>query len=276
MDRRTFVGLTAFGVLWPTRNGVRGERLARVGLHLASVRSASAADLGNALRMVASLGYREVELSRADDRAVDPRATRRLLDDLGLRAPSRDVAMPDVFSNWRLLLRECQVLGNRHVVCAEVPPRERATLDGYKRVADLLTPAGRITQAAGVQLVLRPHADDFRPRGAIVPYDYVLNNTDPALLKVQLDLSDLVRARRDPVEEIGRHPGRIASLHVNDIADEREEDVVELGGGRIDLPRVLARARQAGIGSYFVNDRRPGAPWEYAKANFGYLSKLEF
>lgn len=225
--------------------------------------------------MVAGLGYREVELSRADDATVDPRATRRLLDDLGLTAPSRHVAMSDVFSNWRLLLRECQVLGNRHIVCAEIPARERGTLDGYKRVADLLTPAGRITQAGGLQLVLRPHPDDFRPRGAIVPYDYVLNNTDPALVRLQLDLSDLVRARRDPVEELTRHPGRVASLHVNDVAAEPKEDLVELGGGRIDLPRVLARARQAGIGSYFVNDRRPGAPWEHAKGDFAYLSKLE-
>ena len=274
MDRRTFFGLTA-GLLWPARDRVQSARLARLGVHLASVRDAPGADMANALRMIASLGYREVELTTAD-RPLDALATRRLLEGLGLAAPSRHVQMPDLFSNWRLLLRECQVLGTRHVVCGEIPQEQRATLDGYKRVADLLNPAGTITQSAGLQLVLRPHADDFRPRGAVVPYDYVLKNTSPALVKLQFDLSDLTRAGRDPLQELARYSGRVVSLHISDSAAGPAYTPVDLGKGQIDLPRILARAQQTGVSYYFVNDRRRDAPWAHAKANFAYLSQLEF
>jgi hypothetical protein len=107
---------------------------------------------------------------------IDLLETRRLLDQLGLVATSRHVRMPDLFSNWRTLLRQCQLLGNRHIICAEVP---------------------------------------------------------------------------------GAQP-------------------VGLGEGRLDLVRVLAAADQAGVAHYFVDDRRRESPWEHAKANLAYLSRLEF
>jgi len=275
MHRRTFVGLTALALLGPAREQARGERLARVGFHLAGLGAAVGADPGDALRQIAGVGYRDVELGALGSGA-DPLTTRRLLERLGLSAPSRHVRMPDLFSNWRVLLRECQVLGTRHVVCGEIPQEQRATPDGYKRVADLLNPAGTITQGAGLQLVLQPHADDFRPRGALVPYEYMLLNTDARLVKLQLDLSTLARAGRDPLQEIARLGGRVVSLHLNDAAAGPAHTPVDLGAGQLDLPRILARARQAGVSHYFVNDHRRDAPWEYAMTGFAYLSQLEF
>jgi sugar phosphate isomerase/epimerase len=275
MDRRNVLSMSTLALLWPARSRVASAAAGRIGLHLASVRRAVEADLGSALGMIAGLGYQEIEFWIPDGLAFDAVATRQRLDSVGLAAPSRHVRMADLLSNWRRLLRECQILGNRHVVCGEIPEQERATFDGYRRVVDLLNPAGRITQSAGLQLAIRYRADDFRPRGGIVPYEYVLSHTDPALVKIQIDLSEMVRAGGDPVADLARHSGRFASIHINDVAVGREQAAVGLGEGRIDLPRILARASKAGVMYYFVDDQRPETPWEHAKANLAYLS-LEF
>ncbi len=167
---------------------VAARRLDRIGLHLSSVQQALVADPAATLHTIASIGYHEVEFSTLDGASVDLLDIRRSLDRLSLVAPSRQVRMSDLFSNWRVILSQCRMLGNRDVVCEEVPAEQRASLDGYKRVADLLNAAGKITQWAGIQLALRHHADDFEPREGVVPYDFLLSHTDATLaLRVMRD-----------------------------------------------------------------------------------------
>jgi sugar phosphate isomerase/epimerase len=198
-------------------------------------------------------------------------AVRRLFDGLGLTAASRHVRMADVFSNWRRVLSDCQILGNRQLVCDEVPAAERATLDGYKKVADLLNAAGKITQWAGVQLVVRPHADDLRARAGVVPYDYLLSNTNPALVKFEPDLAVMATAKRDLIEDFARYRGRFVSLHLHETTPDPR--VGRAADPAVDLAKILAAAQNAGVQHYFVSDDRPDPAWERAKAMFASLTR---
>ena len=276
MNRRTFLTATAVGLLAPLQNRALAKRLAHIGLHLGGSAEAGVGYSEETLETVAALGYSDIEFRAPGGTRIDALATRRGLERYGLTAPSRHVAMPELFSNWRILLRECQILGNLHVVCTEVPELERATLDGYARVAELLNAAGKITGASGLQLGLHPHPDDFRLLGGAVPYDFLLASTDPQLVKVQLDLAVLAAAKRDPLDELARHRGRVLSVHINDVSPELATQPVGLGEGGIDLAGALAAADQSGVTHFFVDDRRPDMPWEHAKANAAYLSGLEF
>ena len=184
--------------------------------------------------------------------------------------------MPDLFTNARRILAECQLLGNRHVVCAEVPQEQRQSLDGYARVATLLNAAGKLTASVGIQLSVHPHRDDFAARNGVIPYEYLLRNTDAGLVKMQMDLVLMSQAGRNPVTELGQNPGRFPTIHVNDIERSPGEMPVTLGEGRIDLAGVIAAANRAGVQYYFIEDVRPGPPWDHIKADFAYLSRLEF
>lgn len=272
-DRRQFLALVALIAARLQPGGLAAQGLRRVGFHLGSARAAVAADLPGILETIAAIGYREVEFRFPDGVPMALLEVRRLLDRLSLAAPSRHVAMADVFSNWRRVLNDCRVLGNRHVVCEEIPAQERSTLQGYQRVAGLLNAAGKITQWAGVQLVLQPHTDDFRPRGGLVPFDYLIANTNPAFVKLQMDLSVMRQAARDPLEDFARHRDRFVSLHLN----EMNPDVSQGQPARPapDLATVIARAQRAGVQHVFVDDERPDPTWEHAKENFAYLSTLE-
>jgi sugar phosphate isomerase/epimerase len=257
--------------------GVRtlsAARLTRIGLQMRTLGEEARGDATTALQMVAGLGYREVEVWTPDGATLDVPRLRAALDRQGLTAPSRHVRMPDLFSNARRILAECRILGTRHLVCAEVPAEQRASLDGYARIAQLLNSAGKLTGSVGIQLSLHPHREDFTARNGVVPFDFLLRNTDPGLVKLQMDPVLMTLAGRNPVSELAG--GRYVTLHVNDLADAPGQAQVTLGDGRIDLPALFAAASRAAVQHYFVDDERTGSPWERIKADFAYLSQLEF
>jgi sugar phosphate isomerase/epimerase len=224
----------------------------------------------------AALGYREIEVWAPEGTLPDVPAIRAALNQFGLTAPSRHVQMSDLFTNARRVLIECQLLGSRHIVCSEVPFEQRQSLDGYARVAELLNAAGRLTASVGIQLALHPHRDDFAARAGVIPYEFLLRNTDPGLVKMQLDPVLLLQVNRDPANELAQYPARFPTLHVNDIQPAPAEMPVTLGTGRVDFPTLLTAATSAGVQHFFVEDLRAGDPAAQLKADFAYLSALEF
>ncbi len=275
MDRRLFLGSLGTGFAGLAVGRLAAARLSRVGLQMRSVPLGAGSDLTATLQRIATIGYREVEFWTPSGLTFDPLQVRRSMDRLSLTAPSRQVPMADVFSNWRTVLNTCRILGNRHVVCEEVPAAQRATLGGYAKVAELLNSAGKISQWAGLQLVVHQHVSDFRPLNGVVPFEYLASHTDPTLVKFQMNLSAMTRTGRQPLADLSQYPGRFVSLHLTDLVTP-SQDAVGLGEGSVDFSALLSAAGRAGIQYYFVADERPEAPWEHAIANFAYVSTLEF
>lgn len=274
MDRRRFLGNLGVGVLCSATRPLTARRLARIGLDMRSVGQAVPGGLPALLERIAAIGYRDVEFWTPERFVFDPLDVTRVMKRLSLSAPSRLVPMADVLSNWRVTLNTCRMLGSRQVVCEEVPAPQRATLAGYTRVAELMNVAGKITQWAGIQLVVHQHVDDFLPRNGVVPFDYLASRTDATLVKFQMDLAVMGRVGREPLKDLARYSGRFASLRLSDTDALRQP--VGLGQGRIDVAALISAAERAGVRHYFVGDPRPDAVWEHAAANFEYLARLEF
>lgn len=275
MDRRLFLAILGTGVAGLATGRLSAARLSRVGFQMRSVGQAAGSDLMATLQRIASIGYRDIEFWTPPGLNFDALQVRRAMDRFSLSAPSRHVPMNDVFSNWRVVLNTCRILGNRHVVCEEVPAAQRATLAGYATVSELLNSAGKITQWAGMQLVVHQHVSDFRPLNGVVPFEYLAGHTDPTLVKFQMNLSAMTRTGRQPLADLSHYPGRFVSLHLTDLVTPSQE-AVGLGEGSVDFSALLSAAGRVGIQYYFVADERPEAPWEHAIANFAYVSKLEF
>lgn len=276
-DRREFLaGLWAVFAASAVAGRLQAARLLRIGLQMRSLGPGVESNPGPGLQEAAALGYREIEIWAPEGTVPDVPAIRAALNQFGLTAPSRHVQMSDLFTNARRVLVECQLLGSRHVVCSEVPFAQRQSLDGYARVAELLNAAGRLTASVDIQLAVHPHRDDFIARAGVIPYEFLLRNTDPALVKMQLDAVLLTQVNRDPASELEQHPGRFPTVHVNDIQPPPAEMPVTLGAGRVDFPALLAAATRAGVQHYFVEDLRAGDAAAQLKADFAYLSELEF
>lgn len=105
-------------------------------------------------------------------------------------------------------------------------------------------------------------------------------------LRLELDLFWATIGGEDVVEMLGQWKGRVASLHVKDVApgaprQKSESNVprtafMEAGAGILDWPRVLKAAADAGVEEYLIEqDFTPGDPLESVRKSVEFLSKTD-
>lgn len=280
MDRRLFVNrlaLAAAGLSLANTNArAAGRRkLSRIGAQLYTVRRELGKDFEGTLAKVAALGYREVEFAGYFGRR--PAEVKALLRRLGLDAPAAHVSLAELRGDLRPLLDAAQAVGHRYLLVAWLPPEERASLDHYRRLADLFNEAGARMFREGVQFAYHNHDFEFAPSGGRVPYDLLLERTDPRAVKLEMDLYWAVKGGANPVEYFGRHPGRFRLLHVKDMDATPRRFFADVGRGVIDFKSIFAKSDRAGVRHYFVeNDEPAGSPFESLRASIDYLRRLEF
>ena len=104
----------------------------------------------------------------------------------------------------------------------------------------------------------------------------MLASTDPALVKLQMDVYWMTKGGRDPVAEIGGLGARVASLHLKDMDATAARGITTVGVGTIDFARILAAAKKAGVSDCFVEEDAPRDPLAAARASYAHLSALRF
>ncbi|MFT6892035.1 MAG: sugar phosphate isomerase/epimerase, partial [Halioglobus sp.] len=67
----------------------------------------------------------------------------------------------------------------------------------------------------------------------IVPFDYLLANTDVANVQFQLDLFWVNKVGQDPLHDFRDHGHRLNSCHMKDMA--ADGDFAEVGAGALDF-----------------------------------------
>ena len=127
------------------------------------------------------------------------------------------------------------------------------SLDNCKESAELLNKIGEVSKEQGLTLCWHNHDLEFEttPEG-VVPFDYLMENTDEQLVKCQLDIYWVKKGGADPVETLRKYSGRYPMLHIKDMAPGEEEDFACPGSGIIDFEAVLAEAADQNIKHYFV------------------------
>lgn len=283
--------------------GMGPRRTRRYGVQLYTVRDRLKREGAATLKAIADIGYKEVEILRADLTTLGPVAR-----DLGLAPVSCHVEAPLATGNWapwreiakqyplnvpaeppRLteVAEAARAQGVQHLVVSYLLPNEREHTEAYyQRFADQMNAAGDVARKAGLTLAYHNHAFEFRPfAGSQRPIDVMLQRLDPALVRWQVDVFWLAMAGLDPVGWIKQHGTRTVSLHLKDKAgsvpgglDEAKVPPTafkEVGHGSIDFKSVLATADAAGIQHFFVEqDHTPGDPIDSLRASFAHLASL--
>src|SRR5207302_925760 len=80
------------------------------------------------------------------------------------------------------------------------------------------------------------------PIGGTVPYDVFVARTDPTVVRLQLDVGNMVIGGGDPFAYLQRYRDRYWSFHLKDVVADRSHDT-ELGTGTLDFRRLLAAVR---------------------------------
>ncbi len=277
MDRRDFVQTMAGAGLAIACGGARrapsAARIDKIGIQLYTVRDQMKADFEGTLARIAEIGYKEVEFAGYFDHTPDQ--VRAILNRHGLSAPSTHMGAADD-AGWKAAFATAKSIGHEYVVAPWIPEERRKTLDDWKRIAEGFNRAGQMAKDAGIQFAYHNHDFEFPKIDGQVPYDLLLQSTDPKLVQLEIDLYWITKGGQDPLDYFARWPGRVPLVHVKDSAGPPEHKMTDVGQGKIDWKRIFAKREQAGIKHFFVEYDNPPQAFQDVAVSFNYLKNLEF
>jgi len=289
--------LAAAGMLSPVLSRATGFIMPKngdaIGLQLYTVGSLMDADTKGTLQKLAAIGYKNVESaggSKGLYYGYKPKEFATMVKDMGmawrsahvggapftlpmlmkLATTAKDSAqiqkyapmierMPktaNLQDNAQQLADEAAEGGLEYLVCAAIPTK---TMDDVKIAVDIFGKAGEACKKAGVQFVFHNHSFEFVPINGVVPYDYIMANTDKDLVKSELDLGWATVAGQNPVEIFKKHHGRIPLWHVKDM-DKTTKEPTEIGSGYVDFKPIFAASHTSGMKYFFIEQDAVGAP----------------
>jgi sugar phosphate isomerase/epimerase len=261
-----------------------------LGIQLWTVKSEAEKDLEGTLRKVYAAGFREIEF--AGYYGKTPADLGKLMKDIGFKLVSTHAGAGDIAKRGDEIIRDAKALGLECVVCSspmvspekdKLPWEERmkaVDLTDWKVNADLFNKFGKQVKDAGMTFGYHNHSAEFKKYDGQTAFDYLYSNTDPALVKIELDVGWVVVAQQDPIAILNKYKGRVIALHVKDVgargADGKDPSSVALGEGVIDWKKVIGTANANGVKHYFYEQEEPFTRpiLDSAKISADYLTKL--
>ncbi len=249
------------------------------GLQLYTVRDALSRDFAATLDAVAAIGYRKVQVSPRLGHS--PAQIRGWLDAAGLTSPSIHI---DPRASVDEEIEAAHALGAQTAFLSapvraftfeggQPRLRDGLDLDFYREVADELDGTGERYRAAGILYGYHNHAFELAPIDGIVPYDLIVDRTDPARVALEMDLGWAHVGGIDPTGYFVRSPGRFPVWHVKDVA--ADGTFVDPGTGVVDFARSFAAADVAGLQHAFVEHDSPTDSMATAKVGYRAIRRFE-
>jgi sugar phosphate isomerase/epimerase len=278
-----------------------------VGLQLYTLGNLMTEDPKGTLQKLAEIGYKEIESAgsqKGNYYGFKPEEFSRMVKDTGMTWRSAHVGgapftmrqgmnmaktaedsarikkMMEQFKNrpvtanltdnYQQLADEAAQGGLSYLVCASIPV---SSMDEIKKAVDVFSKAGEACKKNGVQFAYHNHQTEFDFVEGQRPFDYILNNTDENLVKMELDLAWATKAGQDPVQLFELHPGRYPLWHVKDL-DKVNKNPAEVGTGIVDFKRIFDNAGKSGMKYFFVEQDGAPKPLENVANSYNYLENM--
>ena len=277
MDRRTFLATGALGFcsrdiaasLLPTR-------LERIGLELYAVRNAMRENPEGTLAAIASIGYTDVELLWSfGNFGRTVKQTKNALKAAGLRAPSAHMAPETMLTEWERRIGEAKDLGHQYLIVPSLPAEANSSIDVWKLWANRFNSAGETARQAGIWLAFHNEPGHQRRLQGEVPLEVFVRETDPKLVRIQLDAGNMLIGGGDPMAFLAKHGARCWSFHLKNVVPDGSKDT-ELAAGTFNIRAFLAAIPEVNRKPCFVEQEGSTDELASAKANFEYLKELTF
>lgn len=267
MNRRNFVKTSALGslaILSSSCVDMTSSSSYKLGYQLFSIRDRMATDPLDTLKQLKAVGYQDFEIYGYDPVKNDiygftPKEFKTILDDLELSVSSGHYGFSDYFnkpdSELEKFVDQCIVaakeLNSSYITWPWLDPALR-TIENFKLLAPKLNKIGEQVNKSGLGFAYHNHGFEFEKHNGETGYEIILKETDPELVKLQLDMywvmhsSDLT-----PKEIVESQQGRIVMWHIKDM-DKQTRDYTELGNGSIDYTKELPDPKKSGLNFFYI------------------------
>jgi sugar phosphate isomerase/epimerase len=280
IPRRSFLTLAAAAPLMASSSpAAAAKKRVPVGLEIYSVKDEEKKDMMGTLAAIAEMGYEGVEFwaPYLDWTIPYAQEVRKRLDALKLRCFSTHnrhyYFEPE---NFKKALERNQILGSKYVVMAH--PGTVQGLDGWTKVAGILTAAADQLRPLGLRAGFHNHGTEWKPiaEGGPRPID-VLASSTPKDFAFQVDTATCLAAGGDPVAFVKANPGRVKSYHLKDWSPEPDKGYkVLLGEGIGPWKKLVQAAESVGGVDYYLIEQEGSRfpPMETAKRCLDSFRKL--
>ncbi len=314
MKRRDFLAtstaaLAAFGAL-PAL--ARCEQI-KVGVQLFSLPKMLEKDFRKAIAYLAQLHYSELEFygpytfsapeQIAGWKAITPQLgfsgsgffglslseVQSVLKQHRMTVPSMHTDLETLGQHMGPLSEAAQALGATYVTLPAIPEEKRKTLDDYKRIATTFNEIGAQAKSRGVKFAYHNHGYGLHKMEGRIPFELILEQTDPALVFLELDTFWTTAGGGDPVAYLKNHPGRYKLIHLKDMKAlqrfsgdggnpgqwiELFPNMTSVGDGVLDMKRIVAQARLSGVEHFFVEQDMVANPHVALRRSADFLSRI--
>ena len=263
--RRGWIGAAAAGALWADPLNLA------VGVSAYPLRHLLAKDLAGTLKLLKTIGYRNLEWCSPQGFAQAGFAPlaglpvadfKRQLQANGLKCESCLYRFSELRGDAAAVLAAAAQLGVAQIVVAGFELGREASLADWARACDQLNRVADQAQKARLPLLYLNDMAEFRELGGVLIYDELLRRLDAKLVKLQLDTS-ILRLGYEPLRLFSRAQGRFQSLHLLDWSPERKR-TAGVGSGSIDWQALFNAAKAAGVKNYFVASAADSLKSSYA------------
>ena len=246
-----------------------------LGVQLYTFRHVMREDPKKTLSKVAELGIKYLESARSDRGlyyGLTPIEMRDTCKELGLSIRSGHVLL-DV--DWLNTMEQAAQADQEYVICSSLPSKGQY-IDNYLRVAEAFNKAGEDCKKIGLKFGYHNHGYEFETDKGQVLYDVLLENTDPSLVHMELDLGWVVMGGRNPIDYFKKYPGRFPLWHLKDMSLVKGIST-EFGKGDLNISESLRNADLSGVKYIFLEQEEyANNAFDSIRYNINYLAKLSY
>ena len=236
----------------------------KMGYQLYSVRDKMAEDPLNTLKALKLMGYEDFETYGFDNEkgmfyGYKSSEFKQILDDLDLSVSSGHYGFSPYLEksedDLKRFVDACiigtKALNSNYITWPWIAPEQR-TIENFKLISEKLNLIGEQVTKAGLGFAYHNHGYEFEDHNGENGFDIIINETDPSLVKLQMDMYWVMHSSNyTPEELIARQPGRYVMWHIKDM-DKVSRDYTELGNGSIDYLDLLPDPALSGLEFYFI------------------------
>ena len=212
-----------------------------IGVNLYSIRHELARTPEESLQKIAEAGFDAVELYLSPD-LPSPEMMKTLCDRQGLAI----CGMHDIHAldNPIAALETAEIIGSGFITYPYPEGRDLSDPRQVAKLADDLNTAGAFFAQNGKILTYHNHHLEFMRTGGMPVLEQLLNQTDPDVVRFQLDIYWVQYGGCDPLDWCRKLGDRLAQLHVRDYAIGKDGTprTCIVGQGNLAIPAILAEA----------------------------------
>jgi sugar phosphate isomerase/epimerase len=216
-----------------------------VALQMYTIRDEAGKDYETALAKVAGMGYEGLEIGGFGPYSSDE--WKEILKRYNLKIIANHIPIETLEESFNHIAEFNLAIGNRQIVCPYLREERRENEDDYKRTSETLNNIGVKCKEKGLQLHYHNHAFEFQMFGAKNGLDILFENTDPDLVKFEIDTYWVKYAGKEPLELMLKYRSRCTLLHLKDMEISAKRSFAEVGEGCLDFEAIMRTAIALGV-----------------------------